>query len=643
MTEFAERGAALIDNGYRITPIKPGTKLPRLENWTARTIDAQEHARLAANGAARDGVGILTGDVVALDVDVLDAQVGDEIAAIAVRELGATLVRTGRAPKRVLVYRVEGAAFPKRATAPWRDGAGRTHRVEVLGAGQQFVAFGTHPDTRRPYTWTGDDPTRVALADLPAITVDQVDAFLRECEIVFEWAGFTPANPAPAPGARTSPPVDDPFAGLPKTGIEVEDVRRVLERIDADDREVWFKVGAALQHQFGEDGRELWDEWSQTSHKFDPRDQERTWRGFKPARPGAPTASILSVFALAGVEVPRSSASAAPAAPGVVELRDALLSAREWLDLDIESPPAYVEPFLHAESITMLFARAGVGKTFAVMDLVRAIATGTRWMGAWETAHIPDVCCVLVDGEMPPYQLKKRLRLMFGDSPPPGLHVLSKQWFHKLGGRGFNITAEATRAALDELLDELAPQILILDNKSSLAFGVDENSNTEPEQVIEWLFRLRSRPMAIVMVHHAGKNGEQRGGSRFEDGMDSIIRLEVPKDAQAGDGVFVASFDKARHGKPTPPVAGVQLGPGMNGALALTGWRPDQDDLSALLESFDRDPGASNRARAKALDLSRQTVDRRVAAAFREGFLVEIGGAVSLSGKGREVLNQWPE
>ena len=55
-------------------------------------------------------------------------------------------------------------------------------------------------------------------------------------------------------------------------------VERALQRIDADDRDVWLRVGMALKSHFGDTGRALWDQWSQQSDKFNPADQTRTWR-----------------------------------------------------------------------------------------------------------------------------------------------------------------------------------------------------------------------------------------------------------------------------------------------------------------------------------------------------------------------------
>lgn len=54
-------------------------------------------------------------------------------------------------------------------------------KAEILGAGQQFVAFGIHPDTGQPYDWPlGETPLDVAFADLPATDATACAALLAE-------------------------------------------------------------------------------------------------------------------------------------------------------------------------------------------------------------------------------------------------------------------------------------------------------------------------------------------------------------------------------------------------------------------------------------------------------------------------------
>ncbi len=58
---------------------------------------------------------------------------------------------------------------------------------------------------------------------------------------------------------------------------------------------------------------------------------------------------------------------------------------------------------------------------------------------------------------------------------------------------------------------------------------------------------LRRRGKSVLFVHHAGKNGAQRGTSRREDVLDSVLLLKRPEGYDAKQGArFIVQFDKAR-------------------------------------------------------------------------------------------------
>ena len=42
-----------------------------------------------------------------------------------------------------------------------------------------------------------------------------------------------------------------------------------------------FRVGAALKLEFGDAARSIWDGWSATSQKFDPRTQHTVWKSIR--------------------------------------------------------------------------------------------------------------------------------------------------------------------------------------------------------------------------------------------------------------------------------------------------------------------------------------------------------------------------
>jgi putative DNA primase/helicase len=63
-----------------------------------------------------------------------------------------------------------------------------------------------------------------------------------------------------------------------------------------------------------------------------------------------------------------------------------------------------------------------------------------------------------------------------------------------------------------------------------------------------WLLNLRRRGIAVLLVHHAGTNGRQRGTSRREDALDAVIALRRPEDYSPEQGArFEIHFEKLRN------------------------------------------------------------------------------------------------
>src|SRR5437667_9444057 len=63
-----------------------------------------------------------------------------------------------------------------------------------------------------------------------------------------------------------------------------------------------------------------------------------------------------------------------------------------------------------------------------------------------------------------------------------------------------------------------------------------------------WLIGLRRKGIAVLLVHHAGTNGRQRGTSRREDALDTVIALRRPEDYSPEQGArFEVHFEKLRN------------------------------------------------------------------------------------------------
>jgi hypothetical protein len=150
---MAEHGARLVDNGYPVIPIMPGSKIPGAwrggawrpyAGWSRHGERATTEAEIEIWSRWPDcGIGIATGAVVGIDIDVADPALAVSIQDCATSMLGTTpCIRIGRPPKRLLVYRAD-SRFPGR----------KRHPLEGLALGQQFVAYAIHPGTGQPYCW----------------------------------------------------------------------------------------------------------------------------------------------------------------------------------------------------------------------------------------------------------------------------------------------------------------------------------------------------------------------------------------------------------------------------------------------------------------------------------------------------------
>lgn len=285
---FAEVGPRLFENGYRPLPIKRGGKRPEpaLGDWTQyqfKDADAEKYRH--------SGTGILCGECVGVDIDVRDAVLALWMRSRAEELLGPAPARIGAAPKVLLVYAVDGESFPKIQTAGYRlpaDGPEeKPHKVEVLAAGQQFVAYAVHPETRRPYQWNGlGDPTCVALAMLPAVKHAQLKAFIAEAEAEFARRGRRVG--------RLTQAASDDREHMPGKNQRAEDpamLRDALNHIPNIDLEWddWVRVGYATKGALGDAGRGAWLAWSAKSAKDVPEFSARQWDSFKPATLGAGT------------------------------------------------------------------------------------------------------------------------------------------------------------------------------------------------------------------------------------------------------------------------------------------------------------------------------------------------------------------
>ncbi len=228
------------------------------------------------------------------------------------------------------------------------------------------------------------------------------------------------------------------------------------------------------------------------------------------------------------------------------------LCIHRLFEIEIPEREMILEPIIPQKGLAMLYASRGIGKTHLACGISYAVATGTRFL-KWEAIKPRKV--LHCDGEMPAVALRERFAQLMGSAtvrPEPNmLNVLTADLINL--GIG-NVASAEVQAELDPLLDGV--ELLMLDNLSSLTSVVRDNDAESWGPIQEWLLRLRRRGVSVLIVHHAGKGGAQRGTSRREDVLDTSISLRRPNDYTASQGArFEIHLEKARgvHGDAAKP------------------------------------------------------------------------------------------
>ncbi|HLN25444.1 MAG TPA: AAA family ATPase, partial [Patescibacteria group bacterium] len=181
-----------------------------------------------------------------------------------------------------------------------------------------------------------------------------------------------------------------------------------------------------------------------------------------------------------------------------------------------------ISPIISEQGLVMLHAPRGIGKTHVALGIAMAVATGSSFL-RW---HAPKPKRVLyLDGEMPATMMRSRLKAItagLGKVPGDGYFRLLNP--DLIDASMPDIGTEEGQAGLDEYLHGI--ELLVIDNLSTLCRSGRENESESWEPIQSWLLNLRRRGIAVLIVHHSGKNGNQRGTSRREDVLDTVLKLK---------------------------------------------------------------------------------------------------------------------
>jgi putative DNA primase/helicase len=245
------------------------------------------------------------------------------------------------------------------------------------------------------------------------------------------------------------------------------------------------------------------------------------------------------------------------------------------------------------------------------------VACGSSF-GKWQAPKAAKV--LYLDGELPGAVLQSRVAMQLPDmDPQPGYFRVFTPDLLPDGVPMPDLSTPEGQHVIDRII-EPDTALVIIDNLSAWCRTGRENEAESWHPIATWILQLRRRGLAVLLVHHAGKAGQQRGTSKREDLLDVVIGLSRPKDYEPSQGArFVLEFTKARNltGDDAQSLE-LELG----GTEVRAEWKFSTLEAS----TFDRvvalaNEGLTQSEIATELDLNKSNVSRHMRRAIAEGLV----------------------
>lgn len=521
-------GERLVELGYRIVPLPPGSKGPHRKGWPKFNADADQVRRWYSNGSANDGIGVLAATTPAIDVDILDPEVAglmaDEIDKIF--EGHNLLMRTGKAPKFLIPFRSD-EPFRKITSSVYTDGTNE-HKVEILGSGQQWVAYHVHPETERPYQWfdglSDAGIHDVAQSSLPVLTLEDAQRVIAAFERIAadrvalgKWrvTSRVQSDTRKVDGADDFAAHAEPVKDLNDAQLE-----ELLCKLPLDERDGWLRAGRILHHQYEatDEGFDLWVKISEDSEKFDAADQRRVWDSFGHSASSETVRSLLKEFGQP--DKPRLELPNAGFVPA-----DQFASSQkvEW----------HIKHVLPKRGLIVIYGEPGSSKSFFALDLVAHVARGLEWRGhrvrQSRVAYIAAEGVAGFGNRLAAYARHQEISLT-------ELPVFVR-------GGAFELK-EDYLLACDEINSIGNVGIVVIDTLAAVTPGGNENTSEDMGAAIDSAQRIiEATGASVILIHHTNNQGGLRGWSGLRGALDNLVRIENKA------GLRTAHIEKQKEGE----------------------------------------------------------------------------------------------
>lgn len=309
----------------------------------------------------------------------------------------------------------------------------------------------------------------------------------------------------------------------------VDKLRDALQYIKGEWRDEYFKwlrIGMAIHSATHgtEEGRELWEKWSEASDHFDSDELDDKWKSFSRDRLRSVTAGTL--YHVAREQGWRGSTAACTGA----------LRFMTPAECAAERPRGYwIKGLIAPGDLVCIFGPPGSGKSVLTPYLGYRVASGSPAFDL--RTHQGGVLYVAAEDS---HGLAKRV------------HALSEAYGDAtdflLTGDVSDLLSEDSPhlAALLDEVERRRPALVVIDTLAAAFPGLEENQSESMGRVVKAARSLTLHGAAVVLIHHGTKaeGATPRGHSLLNGALDVAIQIE----GADKDGVVRGRLTKNRNG-----------------------------------------------------------------------------------------------
>jgi archaellum biogenesis ATPase FlaH len=205
-----------------------------------------------------------------------------------------------------------------------------------------------------------------------------------------------------------------------------------------------------------------------------------------------------------------------------------LSSLESWdyiqsLDIKVEW---IVDRLIPKESLTIVFGKGGIGKTWLLMDMARCIGEGIDYLGLTTIK----TTVIFVDFENPLAVLNTRTQKL-GDS--------QNVYFWRANNE--KLKPPKLDSAEWEIYKTLPEGAVLIFDTLRASHGQDENKSDGMALVMERMKELRDMGFTIILLHHTAKNSDKiaKGSTAIVDLADHILGLTLVRKKNDGQDVVI--------------------------------------------------------------------------------------------------------